>query len=73
MLVFICYYLCNFVVRDIKIDVYLESLRKINFNLVTFLVSEIFQKTNLTINNKVVIYLDLWQKIYERYLFITEN
>ena len=28
------FYLCDFVVRDIKIAVYLESPRKINFNLV---------------------------------------
>ena len=40
MLVFICYYFCNFVVRDIKIDVYLESLRKINFNLVSDFLSK---------------------------------
>ena len=35
------YYLCDFVFRDIKITVYLESPRKINFNLV----SEISQTT----------------------------
>ena len=34
------YYLCDFVVRDIKIAVYLELPRKINFNLV----SNIFSK-----------------------------
>ena len=34
-LVQIHYYLCNFVVRDIKIAVYLESPRKTDFNLVT--------------------------------------
>ena len=28
-------YFCDFVVRDIKIAVYLESPRKINFNLVS--------------------------------------
>ena len=39
------YYPCNFVVRDVEIAVYLESPRKINFNLVTFLVSEIPKKT----------------------------
>ena len=52
-------YLCDFVVRDIKIAVYLESPRKINFNLVTFFVSEISQKLFLTIIDKVAIYLDL--------------
>ena len=62
-------YLCDFVVRDIKIAVYLESSRKINFNLV----SGFLGKWNLTINNKVVIYLDLWQKVYKRYFFIAEN
>ena len=30
---FLIYYLCDFVVRDIKIAVYLESPREINFNL----------------------------------------
>ena len=32
---FLHYYLCDFVVRDIKIAVYLESPQEINFNLVT--------------------------------------
>ena len=41
------YHLCDFVVRDIKIAVYLESSRKINFRLVSgFLVSEISEKTD---------------------------
>ena len=31
---FFFFYLCDFVVRDFKIAVYLESPRKINFNLV---------------------------------------
>ena len=31
------------------------------------------KKQVLIINNNVVIYLDLWQKIYKRYFFITEN
>ena len=31
----IIYYLCDFVVRDITIAVYLQSSRKINFNLVS--------------------------------------
>ena len=31
------------------------------------------KKRALTINNKLVIYLDLSQKIYKRYFFITEN
>ena len=35
------YYLCDFVVRDTKIALHLESPQKINFNLV----SEIFQIT----------------------------
>ena len=52
-------YLYDFVVRDIEIAVYLESPRKINFNLVTFFVSEISQKLFLTIIDKVAIYLDL--------------
>ena len=52
------YYVCDFVVRDIKIAVYLESPRKINFKMI-FLVSKISQKRILTINNKIVIYLDL--------------
>ena len=40
------YYLCVFVVRDIKIAVCLEPPRKINFNLVSnFLVREISEKT----------------------------
>ena len=34
------YYFCDFIVRDIKLAVYLESPRKINFNLV----SEISEK-----------------------------
>ena len=33
-------FLCNFVVRDIKIAVYLESPRKINFNLVSDFLSK---------------------------------
>ena len=44
-LIFLCsiaYYLCDFVVRDIKMAVYLESPRKINFNLVRYF----FSKTN---------------------------
>ena len=57
-------YLCDFVVKYIKIAVYLESSRKISFNLV----SDFFSKWNfskngfLTVNYKEVIYLDLWQK-----------
>ena len=48
------YYFGDFIVRDIKIAVYLESPRKINFNLV----SEISEKKRvLTIHNKVPIYL----------------
>ena len=35
------YSLCDFVVRDIKIAVYLESPRKINFNLVSDFLSKI--------------------------------
>ena len=31
------------------------------------------KKRVLTINREVVIYLDLWQKIYEKYFLITEN
>ena len=31
------------------------------------------KKRVLTVNNKLVIYLDLSQKIYKRYFFITEN
>ena len=38
-------YLCDFVVRYVKIPVYLESPQKINFNLGTFLVNEISEKT----------------------------
>ena len=39
-------YLCDFVIRDIKIAGYLESPRKINFNLASdILVSEISEKT----------------------------
>ena len=34
------YHLCDFVVRDIKITVYLESPRKINFNLVSDFLSK---------------------------------
>ena len=34
------YYLCDFVVRDIKIAVYLESPWKINFNLVSDFLSK---------------------------------
>ena len=58
-------YICDSVVRDIKIAVYLESPRKINFNLASYFLNEwIFSKNRvLAINNKVVIYLDLWQNI----------
>ena len=34
------HYLCDFVIRDIKIVVYLESLLKINFNLVSDFLSK---------------------------------
>ena len=68
------YYLCDFVVRDIKIALYLESPWKINFNVVSdFLSKWIFTKMGLTSNDKVVIYLGFWQKIYKMYFFITEN
>ena len=41
----VIFYLCDFVVSDIKIAVYLESPQKIDFNLVSdFLVSEISEK-----------------------------
>ena len=65
-------YLCDFVVRDIKIAAYLESPRKINFNLVSDFLSK-WKKRVLTISIKVVIYLGLSQKSYQRYFFITEN
>ena len=56
--------LWDFVVRDIKITLYLESPRKINFNLVRDLLNKVNfpKKWVLTINNNIVIYLDLWQK-----------
>ena len=57
-------YLCDFVVRDIEIAVYLESPLKINFNLVNdFLSKWNFSKTSLTINNKVVNYLVIKKSI----------
>ena len=59
VLISLSYYLCDFVVRDIKIAVYLESPRKINFNLV----SEISQKAGFNyLNNKK-------SKDYKRLLF----
>ena len=68
------YYLCDFAVRDIKIVAYLESPRKINFNLVSdfFIKWNFWKKRVLTINNKVQIYLHLWPKNYKNYFFITE-
>ena len=60
-------YICVFVVRDVKIAVYLESSGKINFNLV----SEICKKRVLTTHNKVLIYLHLRLKDYKNYFFIS--
>ena len=53
------YYLCDFVIRDIKIAMYLESLWKIDFNLISDFLSKGNKTWVLTINNKVVTYLDL--------------
>ena len=52
--VFFIYYLCDFVVRDIKIAVYLESPLKINFNLVSTFLNKwnSRKKLVLTINKK---------------------
>ena len=57
------FYLCDFVVRDIEITVYLQSPRKINFNLVSDFPSKWkFSKIGiLTINKKVVI--DLFRSL----------